>query len=157
MRMAQTEMDPQDLEAWRAYHKIAARMLPHLGRQLATHSGISGPEFLVLVALSETGPSSLNINQLATSLGWEISRMSHQITRMQESKLIKKVRGKSDARSFDVSLTAKGEKIAKRALPLQLAEINHCFSNVLTKEQKRTLIEISEATSAHIQDHHENS
>jgi len=80
--------------------------------------------------------------------------MSHQITRMEESGLVKKSKNIDDSRSFDVSITSKGRKIAESAIPLQSKEINHCFSAVLTNSQKEALIEISEAISAHMKENH---
>jgi DNA-binding MarR family transcriptional regulator len=143
-----------DSKAWRAFHKIGSRLLPHLGRQVTKHSGITGAEYVVLVALFESIEPRINLNRLAIGLGWEISRMSHQITRMQESGLVKKEQNDADGRSFDVSITAKGRKIAQSAIPLQSQEINHCFSEVLTKKQMEALIEISEAISTHMKESH---
>ena len=45
-------------------------------------------------------------------------------------------------------------KIAEAAIPLQSKEINHCFSQVLTQAQMKTLIEISTAISMHMKEHH---
>ena len=147
-------MKELDSKAWRAFHKIGTRLLPHLSRQITCHSGISGAEYIVLVALSDLAAPNINLNRLARGLGWEISRMSHQITRMEESGLVKKTINTSDSRSFDVSITAKGRKIAESAIPLQSKEINHCFSEVLTQDQMESLIEISEAISKHMKENH---
>ena len=147
-------MKELDSKAWRAFHKIGTSLLPHLGRQVTTHSGISGAEYVVLVALSELTVPSVNLNRLAQGLGWEISRMSHQISRMEETGLVKKSRNTEDSRCFDVSITAKGKKIAEAAIPLQSKEINHCFSEVLTQAQMKSLIEISEAISNHMKENH---
>ena len=73
---------------------------------------------------------------------------------MEATGLVKKSRNVDDSRSFNVSITAKGRKIAASAIPLQSKEINHCFSNVLTQAQMKTLIEISEAISNHMKEHH---
>jgi len=147
-------MKELDSKAWRAFHTIGTRLLPHLGRQITSHSNISGAEYVVLLALSELITPTVNLNRLASGLGWEISRMSHQITRMEESGLVKKSKNIDDSRSFDVSITSKGRKIAESAIPLQSKEINHCFSAVLTNSQKEALIEISEAISAHMKENH---
>jgi len=143
-----------DSRAWRAFHKIGSSLLPHLSRQITNHSGITGAEYVVLVALSELTSPNVNLNRLATGLGWETSRMSHQISRMEENGLVKKSRNPDDSRCFDVSITSKGRKIAESAIPLQSREINHCFSEVLTKDQMRSLIEISEAITKHMKEHH---
>ena len=152
--MPQKGMKELDSKAWRAFHKIGTSLLPHLGRQITNHSGISGAEYVVLVALSESSLPNMNLNRLARVLGWEISRMSHQVSRMEEAGLVKKSRNADDSRCFDISITSKGRKIAESAIPLQSKEINHCFSNVLTQAQMKTLIEISEAISKHMKDHH---
>lgn len=147
-------MKDLDSKAWRSFHKIGTSLLPHLGRQVTNHSGISGAEYVVLVALSELAAPSVNLNRLATGLGWEISRMSHQISRMNDAGLVKKTVNVKDSRCFDVSITAKGKRIAEEAIPLQSKEINHCFSDVLTQAQMKSLIEISEAISNHMKEHH---
>ena len=147
-------MKELDSKAWRAFHKIGTSLLPHLGRQITNHSGISGAEYVVLVALSESTFPHMNLNRLARVLGWEISRMSHQISRMEDAGLVKKTKSLDDSRCFDVSITARGRKIAVSAIPLQSKEINHCFSDVLTQAQMKTLIEISEAISTHMKKHH---
>ena len=147
-------MKDLDSKAWRAFHKIGTSLLPHLGRQVSNHSGISGAEYVVLVALSELPVPAVNLNRLATGLGWEISRMSHQVSRMEEAGLVKKTKNLEDSRCFDLSITAKGRKIAEAAIPLQSKEINHCFSEVLTQTQMKSLIEISEAISSHMKEHH---
>jgi len=147
-------MKELDSKAWRAFHKIGTSLLPHLGRQITNHSGISGAEYVVLVSLSEFTEPSVNLNRLAQGLGWEISRMSHQISRMEAAGLVKKTKNLADSRCFDVSITARGKKIAEAAIPLQSKEINHCFSEVLTQSQMKALIEISEAISNHMKEHH---
>ena len=152
--MAQNGMKELDSKAWRAFHKIGTSLLPHLGRQITNHSGISGAEYVVLVALSELPTPSVNLNRLATGLGWEISRMSHQVSRMEDAGLVKKTKNIEDSRCFDVSITGKGRKIAEAAIPLQSKEINHCFSDVLTQAQMKSLIEISEAISNHMKELH---
>ena len=147
-------MKELDSKAWRAFHKIGTSLLPHLGRQITNHSGISGAEYVVLVSLSELTEPSVNLNRLAQGLGWEISRMSHQISRMEVAGLVKKTKNLADSRRFDVSITSRGRKIAEAAIPLQSKEINHCFSEVLTQSQMKALIEISEAISNHMKEHH---
>jgi DNA-binding MarR family transcriptional regulator len=80
--------------------------------------------------------------------------MSHQVSRMEEIGLVKKTKNLEDSRCFDVSITSNGKNIAESAIPLQSKEINHCFSDVLTQAQMKALIDISEAISKHMKDHH---
>ncbi len=152
--MAQKGMKELDSKAWRAFHKIGQQLIPHLGRQIMNHSGLSAAEYVVLLAIYESDEAALNVNALASQLGWEISRMSHQVTRMHEGGLLKKTKSNSDSRCFDLSLTAVGKKRIIEAIPLQSIEINHCFSDILTKSQMQALIEISNVISHHLEEHH---
>ena len=147
-------MQELDSKAWRAFHKIGTSLLPHLSRQITNHSGITGAEYVVLLSLYESTAPKVNLNTLAQSLGWEISRLSHQVSRMEVSGVLRKTKSVEDSRCFEVYLTAKGKKIIEAAIPLQSKEINHCFSEVLTKTQMKSLIEISKAISAHMNTNH---
>lgn len=147
-------MQELDSKAWRAFHKIGTSLLPHLSRQITNHSGITGAEYVVLLTLYESTAPKVNLNTLAQSLGWEISRLSHQVSRMEVAGVIRKTKSVEDSRCFEVYLTVKGRKIIEAAIPLQSKEINHCFSEVLTKTQMKSLIEISKAISAHMNTNH---
>jgi DNA-binding MarR family transcriptional regulator len=152
--VAQEGMKELDSKAWRAFHAIGQQLIPHLGRQISHHSGLTPAEYVVLLALHESDSPTLSVNELATRLGWEISRMSHQVTRMHDSGLLNKRRSNLDSRCFDVKLTPLGRNRITRAIPLQSIEINHCFSDILTKSQMKNLIEISEAISEHLMENH---
>lgn len=152
--MIQEGMKDLDSKAWRAFHKIGQQLIPHLGRQITNHSGLSAAEYVVLLAINESDKPAQNVNTLAIQLGWEISRMSHQVTRMCESGLLKKTKSSLDSRCFVVSLTKEGRNRIVKAVPLQSLEINHCFSEILTKSQMQALIEISKVISDHLEEHH---
>ena len=53
-----------------------------LNRQLQADSGLSLPEYDVLVHLSEAPGERLRPFQLSSALHWEQSRLSHQLSRM---------------------------------------------------------------------------
>lgn len=152
--MAQKGMTELDSRAWRAFHKIGQQLLPHLGRQITAHSGLTAAEYSVLLAISEFDEPTMTLNNLASELGWEISRMSHQVTRMHEGGLLNKVRSSTDSRCYNVSLSTEGKNRITNAVPLQSAEINHCFSQILTKSQLESLIEISKVISDHLEQQH---
>ena len=143
-----------DSKAWRAFHRIGTSLLPHLSRQITNHSGITGAEYVVLLSLYESTEPKVSLNKLAQGLGWEISRLSHQVSRMENAGVLKKTKSSEDSRCFEPSLTAKGKNIIEAAILLQSKVINHCFSEVLTKTQMKSLIEIADAISTHMNKHH---
>lgn len=147
-------MKDLDSKAWRAFHKIGQQLLPHLGRQVTSHSGLTPAEYVVLLSVFESQAETINLNNLANQLCWEISRMSHQVSRMHESGLLNKVKSRTDSRCFNVSLTSRGRKHISDAIPLQSIEVNHCFSDILSISQKQALIEISQVICNHLETLH---
>ena len=144
----------RQFQAWRAFQRMRMQLLPHLLRQLSAHSELSEAEYVVLVSLSESETPAVRAKDLGNFLGWEISRLSHQITRMEAGGLVKREACPKDARGFEVSLTEAGRAIIERALPRQNLEVKHCFGDVLTAEQLDCLIEISAAITQHLRDEH---
>ena len=55
---------------------------------LAQATGLSGPEFGVLSRLAALGKGEMRQQALASVMAWDKSRLSHQLTRMQERALI---------------------------------------------------------------------
>jgi len=147
-------MNELDSRAWRAFHRIGSSLLPYLGRQVTCQSGLSESEYIVLLALSEMQAPTITLNGLANQLGWEISRISHLLSRMCEGGLVAKRMSDTDARCQTVGISDEGRRIITSAVPLQSRAINHCFSDVLSPQQKEALIEIADAVVDHMALHH---
>ncbi len=105
--------DEQDL--WRAYLAMSGRLQLALGRQLQRDHGLSLADYDVLVALSEL--PDCRMGQLGTHLGWEQSRVSHQLARMRSRGLIERSGSNDDRRAAVVSLTAEGRDALEAAAP----------------------------------------
>ncbi len=58
--------------------------------------------------------SVLQAKELSISLGWEISRLSHQITRMEKSGLVKREIYKEDSRSCRIKIIMHGKKSSRK-------------------------------------------
>lgn len=102
----------------------------------------------------ESEKAILRPKELSLVLGWEISRLSHQITRMEKSGLVKREVDKNDSRRYQIKISALGKQIIQKAFPLQEQEVKHCFGDVLSDHQLHSLIEISEAICKHLDEKH---
>lgn len=136
--------------AWRAFHKIRIQLLPPLIKHLNEECGMSEAEYQVFIGLRTSENGQLKPSQLAEAIGWELGRLSHQVSRMESKGLLAKQQCPVDARSCWVGATKKGQALFEKALPIQSREVDRLFSSALTNEQKRSLIEISEAIEAHL-------
>src|SRR4051794_16258611 len=97
-------LDDREQTAWRAFLDMHARLQVQLGRELQAEAGLSLPDFAVLVQLSEH-ECTMRVLELARALGWEKSRLSHQLSRMQQRGLIQRAGCASDRRGAFVELT----------------------------------------------------
>jgi DNA-binding MarR family transcriptional regulator len=102
---------------WRSWLTVSALLPAELHRQLAADSGLSLPDFDVLVQLSEATEGRLRVSQLSAALGWERSRVSHHVTRMSARGLVAKEKCGEDGRGAFVAITGPGRASIERAAP----------------------------------------
>ena len=102
-------------QIWRAYLEMASRLQTAMNRQLQQDCELSLSDYDVLVALSERGPQ--RINELGDVLGWEQSRLSHQLRRMRGRGLVERRGSGDDRRGAIVELTEAGRAALEAAAP----------------------------------------
>ena len=79
-----------------------------LEERLVRESGLSGADYKVLVPLSETRGGVLRARELCTEIGWDRSRLSHHVTRMEKRGLVVREECNEDSRGLMVRLTRIG-------------------------------------------------
>ena len=147
-------LSKEEEKAWRGLMALRIGLVGHLARQLAQDSGITEAEFEVLVVVSETPGQRIRSRDLGKALNWERSRLSHQITRMEERGMVAREQCENDARGFDVLLTKVGLKAIQAAAPAHLEGVRHCFIGLLTPAQMKTLSSIAEVVTEHLKKEH---
>ena len=147
-------LSKEEEKAWRGFVALRIGLVGHLARQLAQDSGITEAEFEVLVVVSEAPGQRIRSRDLGKALNWERSRLSHQITRMEERGMVAREQCENDARGFDVLLTKVGLKAIQGAAPAHLEGVRHCFIDLLTPAQMKTLSSIAEVVTEHLKKEH---
>jgi DNA-binding MarR family transcriptional regulator len=102
---------------WRSYLRVQALLPARLGRELQSASGLSLSEYVVLVMLSESPDGVLRPFELGQMLTWEQSRLSHQLSRMENRGFVRREQCPSDKRGAFVVLTAEGREAIESAAP----------------------------------------
>lgn len=110
-------LSDEEQDLWR--HMIAASVKISRGVDDALRevSDLSSSEYAVLVSLSEAPGGEIRLRDLCGALGWDRSRASHQITRMERRGLVSKCMAKDDCRGVLVSLTEEGLRRLEIAVP----------------------------------------
>src|ERR1700730_7321376 len=119
-----------------------------LGAQLQ-ESGLSPADYQVLLALREATGMRLRSSALATTIGWERSRLSHHLGRMERRSLIRRDDCPTDSRGAEVPLTPSGPAACRRASAPHLRAIKKHFVDALTPAQLEALAEVLQALQHH--------
>jgi DNA-binding MarR family transcriptional regulator len=117
---------------WRTYVRMSSLLPAQLNRQLQRDSGLTLPEYEVLVQLSEAPGRRLRPFQICEALNWEQSRLSHQLTRMQRRGLVTRQECEADGRGAFVVLTAAGASSIESAAPGHVAAVRQLIFDRLS-------------------------
>ena len=141
-------LNKREERAWRALQYMQMRLDAELARQLSADSGLSYPDYLVLVALTDRPGGRMRLFELAGVLGWEKSRLSHHIARMADRGLGAKERCDADRRGANGMVTSKGRREMETAAPGHVAAVRRLFVDQLTPGQLDAIGDAAEAVLA---------
>src|SRR5215210_1729510 len=110
-------LDDRQQRLWRGWVALSSQLPAALHRQLQADSGLSLQDFEVLVQLTEADEARARVTDLANAAGWERSRLSHHIKRMESRGLVQRQECCEDGRGAFVVLTAAGRDAIERAAP----------------------------------------
>lgn len=136
-------LDDAEQAAWRGFLRMQSRVLATLARRLQADSGLSLADYEVLVALTDVTDARVRILDLARSLDWEQSRMSHQVARMTRRGLVAREGCPDDGRGAFAVLTAAGRAAIESAAPQHVHDVRDVFLGHLSTEDLATLTAIS--------------
>src|SRR5207237_831082 len=77
-------LDERQQRVWQGYLHLNQDLIAVLEQQLARESGLSGADYRVLHPLSEAPGGLLRARDLGSEIGWDRSRLSHQLSRMEK-------------------------------------------------------------------------
>jgi DNA-binding MarR family transcriptional regulator len=138
----------EEQHAWRSFVRLHEKLGGRLSRLLQTESNLSAADFAVLVNLTDVPEGRQRYQDLARSLEWEKSRMSHHIARMAGRGLVVREECLEDARGAFVVITEAGRAAIEAAAPLHVEAVRSLFLDHVTPAELRTLGEISERVVA---------
>jgi DNA-binding MarR family transcriptional regulator len=132
-------LDQREAHLWQAYRDLQRELRNALDRQLVHDAGLSGAEYALLVPLSEASGGRLRARDLGAMVGWDRSRISHQLSRMEHRGLVSRERCPDDARGSIVRLTPAGRSAIEAAAPNHVAAVRRFFLDPLSDDELDTL------------------
>jgi DNA-binding MarR family transcriptional regulator len=135
-------LDERQRLMWKAYRDLYQELSTVLEDQLLRDAGLSGSEYAVLVELSHSPDGVLRARELGSELGWDRSRLSHLVGRMEKRRLVAREECEEDARGSMVRLTDAGRATVDGVAPEHSEAIRRYFFNALSKDELETFASV---------------
>jgi DNA-binding MarR family transcriptional regulator len=131
-------LDDRQQHLWQAYLHLNQHLYAFLAQQLL-RDGLSEADYRVLHPLSEAPDGLLRARELGTEIGWDRSRLSHHLTRMEKRGLIAREECADDGRGLMVRVTDAGRRAIKAAAPAHVENVQRYFFDLLSDDELDTL------------------
>ncbi|MEV7681336.1 MarR family winged helix-turn-helix transcriptional regulator [Streptomyces sp. NPDC088341] len=125
---------PEPVDLWSAFKRAHEIVRARVIADTAEAAGLSEPDLTILVNLDKAG-GALRQSELAASLGWDRTRISHQLTRMGKRGLVTRER----ADGVTVTLTDTGRQAITTVHPGLDAAVRRHFTDKLSAREIETL------------------
>ncbi|MFD2328926.1 MarR family winged helix-turn-helix transcriptional regulator [Cohnella sp. GCM10020058] len=141
------KVNEDEMRIWNMWKGSFKRIFGRVVKELSEHTGLSEGDFGILDRLIQFGDGKLCQQQLADSMNWDKSRLSHHLTRMEKRGLVK--RGPLDAdRGVQVIITCAGKAALDEALPIVSMAIRKYFLDQLTDQDIESIMKLAERTKS---------
>lgn len=143
-------LDDRQQRIWRAWLRLNRDLPAALARELQESSDLSMADFEVLVNLTDVPDGRLRISELASSMTWERSRVSHHLKRMEARGLVDRAGCPEDRRGSFVGITLAGRAAIEAAAPGHVDAVRRHVVDALTDEELTTLGELTDKLLARL-------
>ncbi|WP_129783672.1 MarR family winged helix-turn-helix transcriptional regulator [Promicromonospora panici] len=125
----------EELRIWRNYIETADALRTLLEGRMQTESSLSSADYRVLLELSEADKRTLRSSELAELIGWQRSRLSHHLGRMEKRGLVHRSPCPDDVHGINVQLTDLGAESFRHGSVPHLRDVHELFVAALSPEQ----------------------
>ena len=146
-------IDESEWAMWGDFVLVHRELARELDRRLMNDAGISQGDYTVMLTLFRADDRRLRPGVLADAIGWEKSRLSHQLTRMAARGLVERVECDTDARGSLIVLTRDGRRALLGAMRDHASAIRTHFLDALTDDEKAAIATASDRLLKRLHEH----
>ncbi len=129
-------LNEEEAQLWLEFREFLWGYPSAMDRQLTRDAGMSSGEYAVLAAVSQAAPDALRSGDLAATLQWERSRVSHLLRRMEAKGLIERCASSCDGRGQDIKLSDAGWKTIRSAAPDHVSFVRETLFDPLSATEQ---------------------
>lgn len=141
----------EQLHVWREFIETTQRLQSQLAGRMQAESSMSQADYRVLLALSEAPDRRYRSSALADRIGWERSRLSHHLGRMERRGLLSRIACADDSRGSEIALTSEGAEAFRRSSAPHLRDIRELFIDALSPEQLDAVAGVTASLRTHLE------
>ncbi|MGJ6961011.1 MarR family winged helix-turn-helix transcriptional regulator [Streptosporangium sp. G11] len=146
---ARRRLTSKELSVWRSLMDTTTELRRLLTAQLQ-EVDVSPGDYAVMLALSEAEGRSLRSSELADTIDWQRSRLSHHLGRMGRRGLIRREECLTDNRGAIIAITEEGMASFRRASAPHLRAVKHYFADALSEQQLDELGGVLASVQTHL-------
>lgn len=140
-------LTPSEDATWRAYLQGVARFTEELNRRLEKAGELSMSEYEILVRLSEHPEREMRMAELAESVYHTRSRLTHTVRRLEQRKMVTRVRCAEDGRGVNCMLTDAGMQFLVDLAPQHVRDVRELLIDAVAPEDLDALRRVMETVS----------
>lgn len=136
-----TKLSRSELRAWLRLVSGMRSLLNALDRQLRDEAGMTHDDYEILTRLHRAPERTMRMSDLARDVGFSPSRLSHAMTRMEDSGWVGRTPSLTDRRGTDATLTVEGARVVEDVSPDHLSLVRKLVFDSLGLERAREAAE----------------
>lgn len=145
LSMDKYELNEAEMRIWHLWKGSFQRIFGRVIKELSEQTGLSEGDYGVLDRLVLSGNGTLRQQELADSMDWDKSRLSHHLTRMEKRGLVTRKPIDTD-RGVQVIITPAGQTALDEARPIVAKAIQKYFLTLLTDQDMESIAKLAERT-----------
>ncbi|MGK3199709.1 MarR family winged helix-turn-helix transcriptional regulator [Amycolatopsis sp. MEPSY49] len=145
-------LNEAEMAAWRSYIVATLRLRQRLHRELAERHDVSLTDYEVLVCLEMQDGHRMRMSELAVLMGSTKSRLSHQVGRLEDAGVVRRVRDPEDKRGVITELTEEGKALLEKAAPTHVEGVREHLIDLLSPEEQATIAAAFDRVLGHLSD-----
>ncbi|WP_425829479.1 MarR family winged helix-turn-helix transcriptional regulator [Streptomyces fractus] len=135
--------------AWRTHLEVNRLLNYQLEKDLQPF-GLTMNDYEILVNLSEAEDLRMRMSDLAAATLQSKSRLSHQITRMENAGLVRRENCESDRRGLYTVLTDHGMETMRKVAPHHVASVRRNFVDLVSAQELGSLRQALSPIAEHL-------
>lgn len=145
--MDKNELNEEEMRIWHMWKGTFQSIFGRVVKEMSEHTGLSEGDYGVLDRLALLGNGSLRQQELADSMNWDKSRLSHHLTRMEKRGLVMR-KSLDTNRGVQVIITSAGQSALDDARPIVAKSIRKHFLDRLTDQDIELIAKLAQSTKS---------